>query len=252
MKVSFFPFGQSAKDLAAFHYLIACPEIWEPQRTDDASIEQVKDAILTGAFLAIFRAETGDELGFSIYLPKGLGLYEQHIGVLEAGRGLAALHAVSQATDRMFLETDALSIIAPCPTFNPGAASFAQMSNAPHWFTMPGFYVRDGQTHDNQVHGKFFSQWVMEAHEGFMGEATMVKLDEPPTNPIHGFYNLACELANNRQFTKALLAFNLFATISGLPLASIPFRDNRTCLLDIAGRRMFFEVETASCQPEQA
>lgn len=92
--------------------------------------------------------EDGASFGVVLYLPFRNQVYDVHVACLKEYRGPKFTRATKQSIVRLFTETNALSIIATCPTLNKPLLSFAVGAGLSRIGTMKKCYTKGGKVHD--------------------------------------------------------------------------------------------------------
>lgn len=98
--------------------------------------------------------EDGYTFGVVLYLPFRTQIYDAHVACLKEYRGPKFARAAKHSIVRLFTETDALSIIATCPTFNKPLLSFAVSAGMKRAGIMEKCYTKGGKVHDLAIFEK--------------------------------------------------------------------------------------------------
>lgn len=237
MKLSIGLWDAISSDAAAFRGLVRTPEIWEMQRTDGADMEETCARDYGKSILGIWRDEDA-VCGFSMYVGISNGVYEQHVGFLEAWRGGKAATAIRGATDHLFLHTDAIHIVAPCPDFNPAAGAITALCGGSPRFRAKSVYRRDGVMHGAVYFGRTFSEWIWESHLNYKDAAKDIIAPVDVEECHQGMVGLAVSLARN-QPEKAVMAYNAFAAISGNRPGKLVWREKDLTIIELSGIRLY-------------
>jgi hypothetical protein len=250
MNISLSRYDLANDDAAGLIDLVMRAEIWEGMRVDGKDQQEIANTDWTGSYLSILRdSESKDALGFQLFIPRFVGVYEMHVGFVESARGNQAKSAVIHAVNAMFMETDAIEIFIHCPQWNPCAWVFAATLNADSLFSIPAFAQRGNKTQSATVCHKRLHDWIFERAEHFRVE--QCAKDGRSEIEIN-MRSATVELAK-RQPLKAQAFYDIYAGLSGQPRASIiPFPAGAIVLfadlrIFIIEGKVAFSEEIPSC-----
>lgn len=221
--------------------LLLSPEIWDMQRIDGTTQEQCADPKFPeGTYLAVFY-DAEAAVGYVLFMPKQIGVWEQHTAFDKEHRGKYALAAVQESHKAMFMQTDAWQLISPCPEWHPGASMFAKSLGAVKAFRNVNAYTRDGRKQWADIYTLTIAAWSYLVHSEFQEEgeqwheAVFANIEpHHEDDPAHnGFLGLAVAMSKFSP-QKAVALYNAWAQLAGYQVANVLAADpTGLCVIDI-------------------
>lgn len=214
MTLSFDRFTFESDDAEALSWLVSQDSIWEGMRIDGKEQHEVAMQDWPGSYVSIAR-DKGEAVGFMVFLWRGIGLYELHVGFLDEARGCAVPRLMKDAVDSLFFKTDAVELFVHCPDWNPVVEKLAQFFCARLLVRNSSYAMRDGKMQGAIIHTMTLSEWIFQhinefgtEGDGLIEKMRMVAMEMAKWNP-----------------DKAGRLYNLFAGYVGQPgvhVAAIP------------------------------
>ena len=175
-----------------------------------------------------------------IFAKMTTGIYELHTCVLPEGRGQGTISAGHEAMDWMFSSTDAAEIVTRVPRGNiAGDAAMRALGIAP-WFKTKPIWPLAGGNVPMTVYRLALLDWITlaqdrlrvkgkEFHRKLIAAGGAVDHED---DPLHDVYvGAALGMIDGGQIDKGIIAYDLWASLSGYDTISVVSRD--PLLIDI-------------------
>lgn len=235
-------------DKEAVEAIVLHPEVWSMCAPDNAKPFDAR-RWLTAPHRAIMVSH-----GCLLGICHGAGRYDVHTNILPEGRGISALREVRRAMAKMFLETDAVTLLTKVPEPNLGARWLAKQAGFRELFIRAGTWLKGGERFPQRYYEIGIDDWILTGSERAFGErfhalaaAKGVEVDHEP-DPVHDSYVGALAgmiLAGLPK--KGVAAYNRWAIFAGYEplrlLSESPVRlDVKTAILRVEGADFVVEA----------
>ena len=165
------------------------------------------------------------------------GIYDCHTQVLPAGRGQWTLDMVNAAIFWMFTKSDALELVTRCPEGNIAALALTKRIGGKLWFHREDGWVKDGKVIPADIYRIAITDW-METAPGLIERGNWFRKEAMPhasiaTNQYARMVGFAVECIMSSQLGKAVVFYNRYAMIAGVP--SLDIMSTEPLALSIGG-----------------
>jgi hypothetical protein len=172
-----------------------------PSVKDGAEVKDIADLSEVAANLNNFILV--NEHGGFVVIKKMPGVYECHTQFLPEGRGQAAVDAVNEALNYMFLETDCIRIVTK-----------VNVNNKPVRLFTGQFFKRRGEIGDHYYYSMDMEDWIEKSQtcliEGRLFHALMEAENEADITE-NSYIGAVLLMSKNNNVYKGLLAYNRWA-----------------------------------------